>query len=346
MKRWILFALAALLALGIVLVGNWRSVQRVLPTRNERPEIPTIETRNPPPSPTTQEVTSNISSQLQLPVDVPAVNAQRLLADLKALSFERYSSDERAQARTYITEALQAIGWQPRSQVFQNGINLVAERSGTNPEAGTILVAAHYDTVQGSPGADDNASAVASVLETARLLAARPTAKTLKVAFFDLEEQGLQGSFAFTARDENLNNLQGAVILEMLGFACYQAGCQQYPEGLPIAPPSDRGDFLAVIGDQEHLPLLNAFQVAKQANLPTVITLAIPLKGLMTPDLLRSDHAPFWYRGIGALMVTDTANFRTPHYHQASDTAATIVPDFFVGSTQLVVNAITTLLES
>lgn len=343
MKRWILVALAALLALGIVLVGHWRSVQRFLPTRNERPEIPTIETRQPPPS--NRKVVSNIPSQLQRPPDVPAVRSERLLADLEALSFERYGRNDRAQARTYITQALQEMGWQPQSQPFQNGVNLIAERSGSDPKAGTILIAAHYDTVPGSPGADDNASAVASVLETARLLRTRRTPKTLKVAFFDLEEQGLQGSFAFTAQDENLKGLQGAVILEMLGFACYQAGCQQYPESLPLEPPSDRGDFLAVVGDQEHLPLLNAFQVANQINLPSAITLAIPLKGLMIPDVLRSDHAPFWYRGIGAVMVTDTANFRTPHYHQASDTPATIDPKFFVGSTQLVVNAVTTLLE-
>jgi hypothetical protein len=346
MKRWILLALAALLVVGLVLLSNWRSVQRVLPTRDRQPEIPTIETFNGRPAPQVPESARNRSSSRQQLPQPPQIDSQRLFAHLEALNFERYTSNDRAQARRYIVDTLTAMGWSPKLQSFQGGVNVVAERSGTQPETGSILVGAHYDTVQGSPGADDNASAVASALEVARLFATRSTSKTLKVAFFDLEEQGLQGSFAFTANDANLNDLQGAVILEMLGFACYTPGCQQYPDGLPIAPPSDRGDFLAVIGDQEHPNLLNSFQQSETAQLPSVFTLAVPLKGLMMPDLLRSDHAPFWYRNVGAVMVTDTANFRTPHYHQPSDTVATIDPKFLSGSTQLVVNALTTLLAS
>jgi len=127
-------------------------------------------------------------------------------------------------------------------------------------------------------------------------------------------------------------------------YACYKVGCQQYPAGLPVTPPSDKGDFLAAIADAEHLPLLNAFQKTRE-NLPPVLTLPIPLKGLLTPDTLRSDHAPFWYQGIGAVLVTDTANLRSPHYHQASDTPKKIERSFFTGSAQIVVNATTVLLE-
>ncbi|UBF23567.1 M28 family peptidase [Kovacikia minuta CCNUW1] len=114
--------------------------------------------------------------------------------------------------------------------------------------AGTILVTAHFDTVAGSPGADDNASSIATVLEIARLLGQSQTPRGLQLALFDAEETGLQGSLAFTARAANLVNLAGVVNLEMLGYACRTAGCQKYPEGLPITPPSDRGDFLGVIG--------------------------------------------------------------------------------------------------
>jgi acetylornithine deacetylase/succinyl-diaminopimelate desuccinylase-like protein len=240
---------------------------------------------------------------------------------------------------------LEQAGWQPVLQVFNGGVNVVAERSGTNPQAGSILVAAHFDTVLGSPGADDNATGVATTLEVAQLLGSRPTPRTLKVTFFDQEERGLLGSFAFAADGSQLDNLQGVIIPEMLGYACHQSGCQKYPVGLPFKPPNSQGDFLAAVGDQEHLPLLTAFHQPAQPGLPPVITLPIPLRGLLAPDLLRSDHAPFWQKGVGAVVITDTANFRTPHYHQPSDTPETIDQKFFAGSAQVVINAVTALLE-
>ncbi|MDX2230868.1 MAG: M28 family peptidase [Leptolyngbyaceae cyanobacterium bins.349] len=166
------------------------------------------------------------------------------------------------------------------------------------------------------------------------------------IALFDREEQGLVGSLTFTANLENLNNLVGAINLEMLGYTCNTPGCQTYPEGLPMTPPSDRGDFLGIVGDREHDYLLQAFQLAHSAELPSMITIPIPFKGILTPDVLRSDHAPFWARNIGAVMISDTANFRNPHYHQPSDTLDTLDLAFFTRATQLVVNATTVLLDS
>jgi Zn-dependent M28 family amino/carboxypeptidase len=278
-------------------------------------------------------------------VNAPTVDAKRLFAHVQALAFERHSESDRLQAREYILQALEQAGWQPYLQVFANGVNVVAERAGTDPQAGSILVAAHFDTVLGSPGADDNATGVATTLEVAQLLGSRSAPRSLRVAFFDQEERGLLGSFAYTSDDSLLNNLQGVIVPEMLGYACYQPGCQEYPVGLPFQPTTSQGDFLAAIGDQEHLPLLEAFHQPAKLGQPAVITLPIPLRGLLTPDLLRSDHAPFWQKGIGAVVITDTANFRTPHYHQPSDTPETIDQKFFAGSAQVVVNAVTTLLE-
>ncbi len=159
------------------------------------------------------------------------------------------------------------------------------------------------------------------------------------------------GGLAFTANKANLANLNGVVVMDMIGFGCYTPGCQKYPPGLPVfaqrdyaqrSAKGDRGDFLAVVGDAEHLQLLNAF--SHSATIP-VITLPIPLKGLFTPDVLRSDHAPFWYQGIGAVLVTDTANLRSPYYHQSSDTVANIDRAFFTGAAQVVVNATYRLLQ-
>ncbi|MCL1472395.1 M28 family peptidase [Argonema antarcticum] len=289
---------------------------------------------------------NKVVAQTPQTVVAPPLSAKRLLAHIKALARERYTEADRTRTRNYITQVLKASGWSPTLQSFQGGVNVVAQRSGRNPEAGTILLAAHYDTVKGSPGADDNASGVATVLEVARVLGKRQTPRTLQVAFFDLEEKGLIGSLAFTNNAANLTDLQGAIVLDMVGFACHTPGCQRYPQGLPITPPSDKGDFLAVLGDAEHLPLLNSFRQSNQPELPPVLMLPIPLKGLGMLDVLRSDHAPFWYRGIGAVFVTDTANFRSPHYHRSSDTLETIDRKFFLGSATIVANATATLLES
>jgi Zn-dependent M28 family amino/carboxypeptidase len=90
--------------------------------------------------------------------------------------------------------------------------------------------------------------------------------------------------------------------------------------------------------------LLDAFKNSPR-HLPKVLTLPIPFKGLFTPDTLRSDHAAFWYQGVGAVLVSDTANLRTPHYHQPSDKPNTIVRSFFTGSAQIIVNAVTNLIK-
>ena len=298
----------------------------------------------PTPSSRVESSKSEAAAILQ-PVPAPNVDSKQLFRHVKELNFKRYTNAERDRARNYLTQSLKKLGWSPTLQPFESGVNIFAQRQGTDPKAGAILVAAHYDTVPVSPGADDNASGVAVVLEVARLLGSRPTPRTLQVAFFDREELGLRGSIAFTANEAHLKNLHAVIVMDMVGFACYTPGCQRYPDGLPITPPSNRGDFLAVVGDSEHLPLLNTFQKSGQPSLPPVLTLPVPLKGMLMPDTLRSDHAPFWYQGVGAVLLTDTANLRTPHYHQPSDTPATLDRSFFTGAAQIVVNATTALLE-
>jgi len=287
---------------------------------------------------------------LPLPPDTapisPMVNGDRLMADVRALAFNRFTDSDRSRARSYIVRQLHHAGWTTRTQMFDSGINIYAERAGTDPRLGAILVASHYDTVATSPGADDNATGVATVLETARLLGDRPTPRPLKVALFDQEEEGLVGSFAFAADPLQTNTLAGVIILEMIGFTCNTDGCQHYPSVLPFTPSTNRGDFLAVIGDQGHMPLIDAFSHASTPNLPMLLTLPVPLLGPFTPDLLRSDHAPFWQKGIGAVMLTDTANFRNPHYHQPTDTVDTLDASFFAGSAQITINAITALLHN
>jgi hypothetical protein len=333
MRKWFWPALLVLLVISSI--GFFQQRSSVVGTRFK--EVPL-----------TSRVESSNSDAVVIPQPFPApkVDSKQLFSHINALNFKRYTQESRDRARDYLIQSLKKFKWSPTLQPFNGGVNVFAQRQGTDPQAGAILVAAHYDTVAVSPGADDNASGVAVVLEVARLFGSRPTPRTLQVAFFDQEELGLRGSMAFAANEAHLENLRGVIVMDMVGFACYTAGCQQYPAGLPIIPPTDRGDFLAVVGDLEHLPLLNAFQQSGQSSLPPVLTLPVPLKGMLMPDTLRSDHAPFWYGGVGAVLLSDTANLRSPHYHQSSDTPANLDKPFFKGAAQIVVNATTKLLES
>ncbi|WP_026731869.1 M28 family peptidase [Fischerella sp. PCC 9605] len=353
MKKWIWLLLAVLVAFAAVGSSGFL-------TQFQQPAV--IETGKVENSNPVKENTEKLTAS-----SPPPVSAQKLFAHIQNLNFKRYTDPERSRTRTYITSQLKKFGWKPQLQKFSEGVNIFAERQGTDKQAGAILVGAHYDTVAISPGADDNATGIAVLLEIARILGSRPTPRTLQLAFFDKEEVGLLGSQAFTQKAANLQNLHGAIVMDMVGYACYTPGCQQYPTSIPVTPPSDKGDFLAVVGDTEHLQLLNAFQNSQvisptslnkaetlsptslkkgDVNLPPVLTLPIPFKGLLTPDTLRSDHAPFWLQGVGAVLITDTANLRTPHYHQASDTPSTIERSFFTGAAQVVVNATNFLLAN
>ena len=311
------------------------------------PEIPAI-------APPTQTLSS-----LNLDID-----QTQLLNHVSSISQPRATPNQKPPIRNYIIEVLANYGLSPSIQSYNHpqtgsvttgGINIISELAGSDPATGTIILGAHYDSQIGSPGADDNGSAIATLLEAARLFSAASSqstfTKTLKLVFFDQEEQqpdgsGLLGSSAFTQLESNLANVQGAVILDMIGYACHVPGCQQYPESLPLQAVPETGDFLAVLGLSTHTDLLGAFIGSAQTNWPLVLSLPIPQATLrFFPDLLRSDHAPFWETDIPAVFVTDTANFRNPNYHAASDTPETLDPSFFAGSAQHVVNAVAALLS-
>lgn len=326
---------------------------------NPIPEIATAILPAPPPPLPASSLSQLESLDLNVDADI-------LTRHVEALSEPAVSPAQKARARQYIMAQLTQYGLTPIEQAYEPdgaaaGINIVSEIVGSDPTAGSIVLGAHYDTEVGSPGADDNGSGVATLLEAARIFSeqtaqleaggARPVPRNLKLVFFDQEERqpdgsGLLGSLAFTKSDRNINDVKGAVILDMVGYACRTPGCQTYPPQLPVSNVPDTGDFLAVIGLQTHTNLLGAFTLSAQTNWPMVITLPIPNPVLkLFPDLLRSDHAPFWDKGIPAVFVSDTANFRNPNYHTPQDTPDTLDTEFFRGSAQHVINAIAALLN-
>ncbi|HZC68601.1 MAG TPA: M28 family peptidase [Nitrospirales bacterium] len=207
--------------------------------------------------------------------------------------------------------------------------NVIAEKRGQSPFP-PLIIAAHYDTVEGSPGADDNASALAVMLDVARNLKGVPLARSVRFIAFCLEEENLLGSLAYAsslqAADEEIC---GAIVLECVGYARSEEGSQQKPPGVPVAVPSV-GDFLGIVGNAASARLVKTVEAAASQAVPDLrtISLVVPGNGELLPDTRRSDHAAFWHHGYPAVMLTDTANFRNPHYHRPTDTLETLNPAF------------------
>lgn len=191
-----------------------------------------------------------------------------------------------------------------------------------------ILIGAHYDTVPGSPGADDNATGIAVLLELARSFAAQPLRYPVRLVAFDLEEYGLIGSDAYaTLLRQQGQPLRLMLSLEMLGYCSNLPGSQQYPAGLQYFYPGC-GNFIGLIGSLNSIAdLLRLSRQIRQTGLPCE-WLPAGIRGKIVPDTRRSDHAPFWDRGYRAILVTDTANLRNPHYHRSSDRLETLDLDF------------------
>jgi Zn-dependent M28 family amino/carboxypeptidase len=272
----------------------------------------------------------------------------------------RYAeSDRLEQCRVYCERHLTESGWTVERRPFAaddqmlrstNGINLVARRnSSAVPDSGVFVLGAHLDSRENTPGADDNASAVAVLLEIARLLgsannATVPQGVDLELVVFDLEELGMLGGafHAESCRQQN-RSLIGMVSLEMLGYCSHEPGSQTLPEGLQGIYP-DVGNFIAVVGNQNSGNLIQNFAEAFQRvdQLPCE-SLQVPDNGLLLPPTRLSDHSPFWDAGFPALMITDTSFLRNPHYHEPSDTPETLDRDFLHKVAEGVLNAVSPL---
>lgn len=230
-------------------------------------------------------------------------------------------------ARRYIAGELSALGYHPRSQEYQvwgqTVANLDADLVGRSRPEEILLVGAHYDSVLGSPGAGDNASGVAALLELARLL--RPSAldRTVRFAAFVNEEP----PFYFTSRMGSLvyaracrgrgERVVAMFSLETMGYYSDAQGSQRYPVPFGFFYPR-RGDFIAFVANLSSRSLVrrSVTLFRRHARFPSEGVAAL---GYL-PGVYWSDHWAFWRQGYRALMVTDTAPFRYPFYHTPEDT--------------------------
>ena len=242
-----------------------------------------------------------------------------------------------AQAADYIRDSLNSLGYSTNDHSFIDGggsfSNVIGTRRGSVDPERRLLVMAHFDTVSNSPGADDNASGVAVMLELATVFAELSLEKTIQFVGVNLEENAAEGvrhtgtrgsqALAAYAREQRWD-LEAVVVLESVAFAGESAR-QLVPPGVPMDAP-DAGDFIAVVGNANSKGLVQEFcQVIERHGIALpCIPLVVPGNGEMVADTRRSDHAPFWDHGYHAIMLTDTTNFRNPHYHQPSDTLETL----------------------
>jgi Zn-dependent M28 family amino/carboxypeptidase len=219
-------------------------------------------------------------------------------------------------------------------------LNLPAPAAENKP---LILIAAHYDGVPGTPGADDNASGVAVLLELARALRVQPARYPVQLVAFDLEEYGMVGSRAYAQTlFQQGQKIRLMLSLEMLGYCSQEPGSQHYPPGLHYIYP-DRGNFIGLIGNLPTIPdMLHLSRHIQRAGVPSQ-WLPAGMKGQFIQATRLSDHAPFWDHGYRAIMVTDTAFLRNPHYHKSSDRIETLNLDFMTGVCQGLIEAIQTL---
>lgn len=237
--------------------------------------------------------------------------------------------------------------------------NFVGRKKGLIDENTVYIIDGHFDTEINSPGADDNGSAVASVMEALRVLAPYHFKKTIKFIGFDLEEEGLIGSIHFNQNGgiSDEETIEGVFNFEMIGYYDNTPGSQMFPTGFNFLFPEAynaveaddfRGNFITNVGIHFAPELIEAYENAAMEYVPElrVISLAAPSSWqLLAPDLGRSDHAPFWLNFIPALMLTDGANFRNPYYHSPADTIGTLNFTFMSNVVKATVAAVAELAE-
>ncbi len=281
---------------------------------------------------------------MQQPTFTP--NIARMRATVEELTGlgERYQRDDRAKAAAIVDKTYSELNLVITAHWFsyrgQVGYNFAGRKRGVDWWLPPVVVCAHYDTVKGSVGADDNASGVAVMLECTRLLAPLSLRRSVEFIATDMEETepvaktALNGSQAFSQEIIGVPGYFGVFNLNMVGFTS-GLGTQTLPPEVQSAFPmvarsveqgGRRGDSLAVVGNRDSAELAKAFADGARRHAPDLglLSLELPNADAKLADLFRGDHVSFWGMAVPAVLLTDTGEFRNPHCHKPTDTASTL----------------------
>ena len=241
----------------------------------------------------------------------------------------KYQRNQMDQAADYITRQFESMDLVPGPQLFDDGFrNIVVDLYGRERRDEIIVVGAHYDTVAMTPGADDNASGVAGLLELARLLRDRPLRRSVRLIAFANEEWPFFGNDDMGSRvsarqsfDRN-ENVVGMFSLEMIGYYSSEPRSQWYPRSIRRIYPQ-QGNFIAFVSN------LNSRGLLVQSVASFRRHGQFPSEGMSAPewlvrDVRRSDQSSYWAFGFPGVMITDTANFRNYGYHNVGDVARSL----------------------
>lgn len=304
----------------------------------------------------------------QQPMDLQAVtdlvDSTRLSADLHALEGVRHRTAGLPKLEA-TKDSLEALMASHALHPYRHGNpfgaytceNLIGRRSGTRRDSACWQISGHFDTVNNAPGGDDNATAVACVSEAIRVLNGFNTKESIRFFYFDLEEAGLIGSSQYVSGGiPAWESPMGLLNMDCVGFFSNDVNSQVMPSGFNILFPaayaavqadSFRGNFLTSVANTPSVWLDSVFHETAAAHVPAlkVLSLITPNNGMLTLDLRRSDHAPFWDAGVPALFFSDGANFRNPNYHTPNDTVGTIDMGFYVNNVRAIVTTLARLAQ-
>jgi hypothetical protein len=263
------------------------------------------------------------------------VSVENLKKHVETIHFDRNPYDgypKLEQAAQYIKREFVEVGLDVKEDSFQwegrSYKNIVAEKKGRTSPDRVLILGAHYDTVLGTPGADDNASAVAVLLELARIIQSISLEGTIRLIAFTLEEYGYIGSSHHVkGLKKGKDEILGMISLEMVGFTGPR---QNYPPYLDPKYYPNVGDFIAIVGNERSQKLLEKVCQSFKTHIPELPLemLVVPGNGEKMEEVRLSDHVTFWDEGYPALLVTDTSFLRNPNYHLPSDKIETLNFEF------------------
>ena len=282
--------------------------------------------------------------------------ARRIVETLAGEYPSRHGSNPKVLngAASFIEQEFASLGYQVQSRWYESDHvqvrNIVVEKLGQHPTQPSIVIGAHYDTVVGTPGADDNGTGIAGLIELSRLLKEHSNKRTIRFVAFPHEEPPYFFTHHMGSRQyarnlkESGEKIFAMLTLEMIGYA--REGYRQlYPAPLMRVLgryPKD-GNYIALVSNLRSTPLLSMVRKAmRQRGSVGVESLSAP--GFI-PPLFLSDHSSFWKYGFPALMITDTAFLRNPHYHSSTDTADTLNYEFLAKVVDAVAAAVLALDE-